>query len=90
MTDTERRMRLLSLLAIALCTAGTAAPASAGSAGGAATVDGARVAAADAEPQNWLAHGRTYDEQRFSPLTQINDKNVKDLGIAWYFDTVYF
>jgi hypothetical protein len=24
-------------------------------------------------------HGRTYDEQRFSPLEQINTGNVKDL-----------
>ena len=33
-----------------------------------AAVDEARAAAADAEPGNWLLHGRTYDEQRFSPL----------------------
>ena len=46
------------------------------SAGGAATVDGARIVAADREPQNWLTHGRTYGEQRYSPLAQINDGNV--------------
>ncbi len=46
-----------------------------------------RIKAAASEPQNWLAHGRTYDEQRFSTLTQINDANVGDLGLAWYFDT---
>lgn len=40
-----------------------------------------------AEPQNWLAHGRTYDEQRFSPLDTINTKTVGDLSLAWYFDT---
>ncbi len=28
---------------------------------------------------NWLLHGRTYDNQRFSPLTQISDANVKTL-----------
>ena len=55
--------------------------------GGAATVDGARIVAADREPQNWLAHGRTYDEQRYSPLDQINDGNVAKLGLAWCFDT---
>ena len=49
-------------------------------------VDAARIAAADSEPQNWLTHGRTYDEQRFSPLNQINDKNVNGLGLAWYFN----
>ena len=53
----------------------------------AATVDSARLAKADGEPQNWLAHGRTYGEQRFSPLARINDKNVGKLGLAWYFDT---
>ena len=27
---------------------------------------------ADADQDNWRLHGRTYDNQRFSPLTQIN------------------
>jgi quinohemoprotein ethanol dehydrogenase len=45
-----------------------------------------RILGADREPQNWLAHGRTYSEQRFSPLDQINDKNVSQLGLAWYYD----
>lgn len=53
-----------------------------------ATVNGTRIqAAATKEPGNWLAHGRTYDEQRYSPLTQINDETAKDLGLAWYWDT---
>lgn len=43
-----------------------------------ANVDGARIIAADAEPQNWLSHGRTYDEQRFSPLKQINEDTIDD------------
>ncbi len=29
----------------------------------------------------WMSYGRTWDEQRFSPLKQINDKNVKRLGL---------
>jgi PQQ-dependent dehydrogenase (methanol/ethanol family) len=49
-------------------------------------VDGARILAANTEPGNWMSHGRTYDEQRFSPLEEINDGNVQDLGLAWYFD----
>ncbi|MGB5257879.1 MAG: PQQ-dependent dehydrogenase, methanol/ethanol family [Woeseiaceae bacterium] len=49
-------------------------------------VDSARIVAADGEPENWLSHGRTYDEQRFSPLDQINRENVGQLGLAWYFD----
>ena len=50
-------------------------------------LDGERIVNADDEPGNWLAHGRTYDEQRFSPLDQITADNVSDLGLAWYFDT---
>lgn len=45
-----------------------------------------RILKADEEPGNWLTHGRTYSEQRFSPLDQINDKNVSDMGLAWHFD----
>ena len=32
-----------------------------------------RVLHADREPGNWMTYGRTYDEQRFSPLNQVND-----------------
>lgn len=48
-------------------------------------VDAARIIAADNEPQNWMSHGRTYSEQRFSPLKQINEKTVAKLGLAWYY-----
>jgi PQQ-dependent dehydrogenase (methanol/ethanol family) len=51
-----------------------------------AAVDGARIEAADSEPGNWLTHGRTYGEQRFSPLTDINADNAARLGLAWYYD----
>ncbi len=51
-----------------------------------AAVDAARIAGADAEPGEWLAHGRTYSEQRFSPLTAIDRTNVGELGLAWSFD----
>ena len=51
-----------------------------------AQVDHQRLLRADAEPGNWMTHGRTYDEQRFSPLDQINDRNAGQLGLAWYFD----
>jgi quinohemoprotein ethanol dehydrogenase len=49
-------------------------------------VDGERIANADAEPGNWLSYGRTYSEQRFSPLARINDKNAQNLGLAWFAD----
>ncbi|MBO0750050.1 MAG: PQQ-binding-like beta-propeller repeat protein, partial [Porphyrobacter sp.] len=35
---------------------------------------------------DWAMVGRTLDEQHFSPLTQINDRNIHQLGLAWYAD----
>jgi quinohemoprotein ethanol dehydrogenase len=52
----------------------------------AGAVNGPRIVSADSEPSNWLTHGRTYAEQRFSPLKQIDDHNVGHLGLAWHFD----
>jgi PQQ-dependent dehydrogenase (methanol/ethanol family) len=34
-------------------------------------------------PGDWLMINRTYDEQRFSPLSQINRDNVAQLRLAW-------
>lgn len=51
-----------------------------------AQVDTARLLKADSEPGQWLAVGRTYDEQRFSPLTKIDAGNVSQLGLAWHYD----
>lgn len=39
---------------------------------------------ANAEPGEWMSVGRTDDDQRFSPLTEINASNVSRLGLAWY------
>ena len=33
-----------------------------------------------------MTYGRTYGEQHFSPLNQINDQNVSQLGLAWYYN----
>ncbi len=49
-------------------------------------VTAGRLANAASDASNWLSHGRTYDEQRFSPLDSINTENVGELGLAWYFD----
>ncbi len=49
-------------------------------------VDDARLAAADLEPGQWLSTGRTWDEQRHSPLDQIHTRNVGKLALAWYAD----
>jgi quinohemoprotein ethanol dehydrogenase len=51
-----------------------------------ADVNGARIVSADREPGNWMVHGRTYNEQRFSPLQQINTQNVSQLKLAWFHD----
>ncbi|HSF99604.1 MAG TPA: PQQ-dependent dehydrogenase, methanol/ethanol family [Vicinamibacterales bacterium] len=50
------------------------------------SVDDARLAGANADAGNWLTYGRTYDEQRFSPLTQISDATVARLGLVWSVD----
>ncbi len=39
-----------------------------------------------ANPQSqWLSYGRDYQEQRFSPLAQINRDNINQLDLAWSF-----
>src|SRR5665213_2833979 len=49
-------------------------------------VDTARLLGAGGDGDNWLTYGRTYDEQRFSPLQQINAANVAGLKPSWHFD----
>ena len=53
---------------------------------GAANVDAARIINADSEPGSWMSHGRTYSEQRFSPLDSISKTNVGTLGLGWFAD----
>ncbi len=64
-----------SLLALLLCWASACTRTN--------TIDDARLRNADADSANWLMYGRTYDEHRFSPLGQINDQNVAELGLVW-------
>ena len=45
-----------------------------------------RSLSTDTDGDNWPSYGRSYSEQRFSPLKQINDQNVGQLGLAWHFD----
>src|SRR5258708_3172096 len=49
----------------------------------AAEVTPERLINADREPQNWLMNHRTYDGQRFSPLSRINRDNVNNLKLAF-------
>jgi quinohemoprotein ethanol dehydrogenase len=51
-----------------------------------ANVSDGQIVKAESQPGNWLTYGRTYSEQRFSPLKQIDDHNAAQLGLAWYFD----
>jgi alcohol dehydrogenase (cytochrome c)/quinohemoprotein ethanol dehydrogenase len=51
-----------------------------------AAVSMERLTHADKEAEQWMSVGRTYDEQRFSPLRQINKSNVTNLGLAWFAD----
>jgi alcohol dehydrogenase (cytochrome c)/quinohemoprotein ethanol dehydrogenase len=60
--------------------AGAASPSAA------AAVTAQRLLKANSEPAEWLSVGRTYDEQRFSPLARINTDNVAKLGLAWFAD----
>jgi len=53
---------------------------------GAPTVVDAAALADESNGANWLAFGRTWSEQRYSPLQEINAGNVKDLGLAWSLD----
>ena len=37
--------------------------------------------------QDWPTYGGNNAGNRYSPLTQINTKNIRNLGVAWTFDT---
>jgi len=86
----RKMLRCLTLgvtfLNIAGCHSNKASGGQAGVALSPANVDESRLLHADQEPGNWMSYGRTYNEQRFSPLKQINDQNVGQLGLAWYVD----
>ena len=44
-----------------------------------------RIAAADADPSNWLTYSGNYQAQRYSGLTQINRQNIAQLKPAWVY-----
>jgi quinohemoprotein ethanol dehydrogenase len=49
-------------------------------------VDDAALRAADGDSANWITYGRTYSEQRFSPLKQIDEQSVSKLGLTWTYN----
>jgi len=72
--------RFGALAAAALLLAGCNQPAAQ------SVVDANRILGADQTPGEWLTHGRTYSEQRYSPLDKINRQSVQNLSLAWSFD----
>ena len=40
----------------------------------------------ESNTEEWLAYGRTYSEQRFSPVKEIKASNVSQLKVDWYLD----
>jgi len=77
------------LAVVAVCVCGGCSPSRSKqkpSSGKSAAIDASRLANADDDPGNWMTYGRTYPEQRFSPLNTIGDQNVSELGLAWFYD----
>src|SRR5258705_2802861 len=52
----------------------------------AGNVSEARAISDATEGDNWLLNGRTFDEQHFSPLKEIDAKNASGVGLAWFLD----
>ena len=74
---TQRRFGsfLLSSLALLFCAAVTQSSAG-------LTADDSVLARAASDRDNWRLHGRTYDNQRFSPLTGINRRTLGKLQLV--------
>jgi quinohemoprotein ethanol dehydrogenase len=70
------RSGILALLAGSLCSACETPP---------QVLDDAALAN-ETENEDWLAFGRTYSEQRFSPVAEIDTTNVGSLRPDWYID----
>ncbi|MEO7568695.1 MAG: PQQ-dependent dehydrogenase, methanol/ethanol family [Croceibacterium sp.] len=74
--------------ALAACVSGTAPGTGSPAMSAPTVVDGQALRHIDA-PANvgdWMSYGRGWDEQHYSPLSQINAGNVQGLGLAWYDD----
>ncbi len=49
-------------------------------------IDDQYLVNAENHPENWVTYGRTYKEDRYSPLNGINANNINELGLAWTTD----
>lgn len=85
----RRHLHLILLLATGVLITGCGSPDSSesnskeGLATLAKAIDDARLLNADDTPGDWLLHGRNYQENRYSPLDQINKSTVDQLGLIW-------
>jgi glucose dehydrogenase len=71
----KRNANGLAVLLLACATAGHAAP------------QGKAQSKAHEANHGWTAYGGQDAEDHYSPLSQINRENVKDLAVAWKFDS---
>lgn len=85
----KRRIKILFLLLLCCSTVFIRSNEAQRRGGDAATkaIDDKSLVNADSRTGDWITHGRTYSETRFSPLKKINAENAKTLGLAWSFDT---
>src|SRR5690348_222041 len=74
------RMPFRSLFSFAAALAATLAPASAQVKNYTNVTD---KMLENPSPDDWLMFSRTYDAQRYTPLSQINKNNVSQLAEAW-------
>lgn len=51
-------------------------------AGANVNISDSMMLSAASDESNWLLHGRTYDNQRYSPLKQITADNIKSLNLV--------
>ena len=80
-----RTLAVAAAVAMAGCTEPSTRSEFDASVEGGTVVDDAALAAVG-NGNNWLAYGQNYSEQRYSPLAQLDDGNVSELGVAWYVD----
>jgi len=90
MLSLSRRATLaaVSLLALSLsaCTSGPSAPGNGTEAKDAGPSEWQAQLTDGSDGRDWPAFGRTYGEQHYSPLDQVNTDTVKRLGLAWSLD----
>lgn len=78
--------RFIAAVSLVLVACGPQSPRDLSTASSFAEVSDERLVQASSEPSQWLTHGGTYEEQRYSALSQINKDNVNQLGLAWFSD----